>query len=107
MSAFKEAIQADRAVFINLDEFADLHNIDGREIPAVVDSNELRARQDARSKKMDGIYLGEVLIYVRPEDYGNRPAPGKPLVLDGRRYRVSECMDEDGLYAISLEAVRA
>ena len=36
---FKDYAAADIAVFVNVDEMADSHDIDGQQIPAIVDSN--------------------------------------------------------------------
>ena len=41
MSAFKDMIAADvHAVFLNTEEFSDLHNINGKDMPVQEDSNE-------------------------------------------------------------------
>ena len=39
---FKEQIQQDLdTVFLNLDEFAELHRVEGKQIPVVVDNDQL------------------------------------------------------------------
>lgn len=109
MSAFKEQIASDNnIIFMNLDEFSDLHVINGKEMAVQVDSNEMIDRekryQYKRSLYADGVFLKEMLIYVKAEDFGALPAVGRVLTLDGKTYVISDAIDEDGIYSISLEA---
>ena len=109
MSGFKEQIAADnKNIFMNLDEFSDMHIINGKEMPVQVDSNEMIDRekryQYKRSLYADGVYLKELLIYVRAEDFGPLPAVGRTLTFDKKTYVVSDAIDEDGIYSLSLEA---
>ena len=117
MSAFKDQVAIDNnAVFMNLDEFADIHHIvtdterhpEGRDISVIIDSNEMIDRekryQYKRSLYADGVFLKELLIYVKAEEFGPLPAVGRSIILDGKRYIISDAIDEDGIYSISLEA---
>lgn len=109
MSGFKEQIAADnKNIFMNLDEFSDMHIINGKEMPVQVDSNEMIDRekryQYKRSLYADGVYLKELLIYVRAEDFGPLPAVGRTLTFDKKTYVISDAIDEDGIYSLSLEA---
>lgn len=106
---FKEQIARDNAtVFLNLDEFADTHIINGTEMPCLIDNNEMIDRekryQYKRSLYADGVYLKELLIYVRAEDFGPLPAVGRVLFVDKKSYVISDAIDEDGIYSLSLEA---
>ena len=107
---FKEQIAADiSATFLNNSEFADNHNVNGKEIPAIVDDNELLERDKSKllNGPLDGIYKARRLLYVSRADYGPRPAQNSALTLDGKPYRVKTCTEEDGMLAIELEAVRS
>ena len=109
MMSFKELVDQDnRTVFMNLDEFADTHVINGKEIPGIIDNNEMIDRekryQYKRSLYADGVYLKEVLLYVKAEDFGPLPAVGRALTLDKKSYIISDAIDEGGIYSISLEA---
>ena len=109
MKTFKEQIAEDnKAVFLNLLEFSDTHNINGKDMACQVDSNEMIDRekryQYKRSLYADGVYLKEMLIYVRGEDFGPLPAVGRVLTFDKKVYTISDAIDEDGIYSISLEA---
>lgn len=109
MSAFKEQIASDnKNIFMNLAEFSDIHTINGVKMSVQIDSNEMIDRekryQYKRSLYADGVYLKELLIYVRAEDFGPLPAVGRTLQLDKKTYLISDAIDEDGIYSISLEA---
>lgn len=105
---FKDIVRADLDnVFMNTDEFAGLHNVNGKRMPVTVDNNELIERAKKAKSNMDGIYTKTTLIFVKAKDFGQLPAVGASLVLDGKTYRVTDAMNEDGLYSIHLEANRS
>lgn len=106
---FKDLVTADiSAVFLNGQEFADTHTIDGKPMTVVVDENELLEREKSKMGiQVDGTYKARRLIYVAKEEYGPRPAHGKQINFDGRLFRVADCTEEASVLAITLEAVRS
>lgn len=109
MSAFKDQIKSDNLnVFMNLEEFPDKHTVNGQEMTVLFDTNELIDRekryQYKRGMYSDGVYLKELLIYVRAEEFGELPAIGRTLNLDGKTYIISDSINEDGIYSITMEA---
>lgn len=108
MSAFKDIIASDvHGTFLNIDEFSDIHNVNGTDMPVQIDSNEQIEREKRFAQNMDGIYLNQKLIYVAASDYGPLPKQGSSITLDEKRYRVADAIDEYGVYSITLEANRA
>lgn len=106
---FKDQIAKDiNNVFMNLEEFSDLHNVNGKDMLCQVDNNELVDRekryQYKRSLYVDGVYLKELLIYVKASDFGGLPSIGRVITFDGKAYTVSDAIDEGGIYSLSLEA---
>lgn len=106
---FKEQVAQDnKAIFFNMDEFADTHMVNGEPMPCIVDNNELINREKRyqynRSFKADGVFLKELLIYVRAEDFGLLPAVGRSIVFDRKTYIISDAVNEDGIYSLCLEA---
>ena len=106
---FKEQIALDNLkVFMNFDEFADMHMVNGTEMLCIVDNNEMIDRekryQYKRSLYADGVYIKDLLIYVRAEDFGPLPAVGRLLTFDKKSYLISDAINEDGIYSLSLEA---
>lgn len=105
---FKDVIAADiKTTFMNLDEFSDTHEVNGVQMPCQVDNNEQIYREKRYAAHMDGIFVNQKLIYVAAADFGALPKVGAMLTLDGKRYRVTDAIDECGVYSISLDGNRA
>jgi len=103
MSTFKEQIAQDLAIFFNQNELAEPHQIDGRTLNVIVDEDQLKERSQ---KEYDGISVGEILYFVKAEDYGERPEEGTPQIFDGRQMYVFNCRDNDGMFEIILSQNR-
>ena len=100
--SFKDCVAADiHGVFLNTQEFADTHTIDGRKMDAVVERDAARG-----GVHTDGTYRTRRLLYVDKTDYGGRPMSGKILNLDGREYRVVQEDEAAGVLTIEIEAIR-
>jgi hypothetical protein len=101
---FKDQMAADiSAVFLNTDEFADMHDIDGQSLASVVDNDVLK-NHSRQSERYDGIYKAEVTVCVKKSDLGYRPVTGQSMRLDGELYLVADCDEADGMLTIVLEA---
>ena len=62
MSYFKDMVAVDvKRIFLNPDEFAEKHNIDGKEILCVLDKN---INSDPSLAKALGVYSNMVTLYV-------------------------------------------
>lgn len=108
MMSFKEILNSDvHEVFMNVDEFSDLHMVNGKEMPVQLDTNEQIEREKRSSQNVDGIYVNQKLIYVATSDFGPMPKQGSTLNLDGKIYRVADAVDEGGIYSITIEANKA
>lgn len=108
MSAFKDLIREDaRNVFLNLEEFADKHMVNGVEMAVQIDDNEQIEREKRVNQNLDGIFKNQKLIYVLAEEFGALPKQGSLLQLDKRTYKVMDAIGEEGIYSITLEANRA
>ncbi len=105
---FKEQLRDDvGTVFLNTDEFASIHTVNGKQIPTLVDNIELIDREKKAKSNMDGVTARTTLIYVKARDYGALPPVGSVVRLDGSPYRVTDSTNEDGVYSIHLEANRS
>ena len=108
MMSFKDIIADDvHGVFMNPEEFSEMHTVNGIEMAVQIDSNEQIEREKRFNQHMDGIYLNQKLIYVAASDFGPLPKQGSILTLDKRTYRVADAVSEDGVYSITIEANRA
>lgn len=106
---FKEQIALDNTqVFMNDDEFGEIHNVNGKDMSVIIDNNELVDREKKykyrHSLYADGVYLKELLIYVKASDFGKLPAVGRVITFDSKSYIVSDAINEDGIYSLCLEA---
>ena len=103
---FKDTIKQDvRAVFLNFDEFGEIHTIFGQDVLIIIDENELTEREKRIRRNEGELHKKQLLFYIAAEDFGPLPDPGRILHLDGKRYEIMEAENEDGIYSISLEAV--
>lgn len=98
--------------FFNTKEHASIHQIDGKDMPVILDEDRLREHSSnweagAKQNFDTGLYRAVCTIYVRKEDYGPKPQIGKLLIFDGKRtYKILNCQEEDGIYRMSLERTR-
>lgn len=103
MSKFKDQLKRDLDIFINQDEFSDLHKLDGVEMTVLVDDdsfNEFSSTVE-RENAMQGIYQSAITIYVKSSDY-DKPEVGYRLKLDDEHYFVTGVSDSVGLLKINL-----
>ncbi len=104
---FKDiAFQDISNVFFNFEEFAEEHDVNGKKMMIIVDSMEAerRTRKQFEKLRIDGISVNVILIYVARKDFGQAPAQGRRLMLDGRPYVVEDAIDEGGVLSIELRA---
>ena len=98
--SLKDVMAADiSAVFLNPDEFAETHSIDGVNILAVVDSDVIRKRE---GKVYDGVFREECMLFVKESDLGYRPTFGQAMRLDDEYYLVAACNENAGMLEITL-----
>lgn len=100
---FKESLVNDLSkVFINTNEFADTHNINGVDVDCVVDKD---LTDGSKSRALDysreGIFLKQVLLFVKKEDI-DKPVEGERLTLDSEMYLVDNVSENNGLLEILL-----
>lgn len=101
MSAFKDAVAADVThVFINADEFADWHDIDGVRLCCVIDQDVTQTYSNAMGNSIEGVFKNTVQIHVRAVDM-ERPVEGELIRVDGSLHLVESVSDEMGVYVIT------
>ena len=107
---FKEIVYNDiSTVFLNPEEFGEEHVVDGRAMNIVMDNVEIieRSKKQSEAGRIDGVFKRELLFYVSRSDFGPMPAQGRILTLDGRKYIVSDAVEEGGVYSITIGAVKS
>lgn len=98
--ALTDQLAADLNVFFNLDDFAEMHELAGRSLPCILDSEQ--AKQDTL-RGVGGIYEADLLVYVREADVaGIELKPENPIVLDKRAYIITAVKPAVGIVELSL-----
>lgn len=101
---FKEQIQKDLdAVFFNLDEFAELHRVEGAQIAVVVDNDQLNK---LKKGQILGLVEADMLFMGREKDFPADLDPGRLLNVDGRELFVVKSGKDMGLVEVALSQNR-
>lgn len=100
--SFSDELISDLDVFFNEEEFAETHEFDGDNIQCVIDDDLL---QENKLKSTDGIYKGVKMFHVKASQLKGKPITnGDKLTFDGEYYYVTDCVDTNGVYTITLSA---
>ena len=99
MNGFKQMMEADRGIFLNLDEFGDKHVIEGRSIAAVVDEEVF-----GESKKGEDIGLAsfDLVLFARVEDLPDQRPSGESLNVDGKECTIVSWRTDAGMASVYL-----
>lgn len=103
MKSFKDQLEKDfDNTFFNLDEFAELHTIDGSEIPVVVDNETLLSLNMGKTVESDGIFTDSIIIFVQRKYLDYEPVIGQVIEFDGVAYPIDNVLSDTGGYTIIL-----
>ncbi|SDD89603.1 hypothetical protein [Sporomusa acidovorans] len=94
-------------VFLDHDEFATYHDINGKQILCVIDEDISKQRNNRQSDTYDGLYQRELTLFVSEVDIGYRPERDQKMTVDGEWYKVLNCGAGGGMLEIDLGANRA
>lgn len=105
--SFKDQIKQDLSdIFLNLDEFADLHRIEGKEVPVVIDSDIMAKLSKNGDNRIHGLDEADMVIMGKASDLPENLDPGRLLNLDGREVIVVTTTSEMGLVQIAVRQNR-
>lgn len=105
--SFKDQIKQDLSdIFLNLDEFADLHRIEGKEVPMVIDSDIMAKLSKIGDNRIHGMDEADMVIMGKASDLPENLDPGRLLNLDGREVIVVTTTSEMGLVQIAVRQNR-
>ena len=105
--SFKDQIKQDLSdIFLNLDEFADLHRIEGKEVPVVIDSDIMAKLSKIGDNRINGMDEADMVIMGKASDLPENLDPGRLLNLDGREVIVVTTTSEMGLVQIAVRQNR-
>lgn len=97
---FKDMVAADRgSVFLNLDFFGEMHRVEGKLIPLMIDNDELKERQGGQDL---AVAESSTLFYARAEDLPPRRAPGSSININGRECLIDDWSEDMGMATVVL-----
>lgn len=100
MSGFKAMVDEDRlSVFLDTDFFGELYRIEGKEIPIVLDNDELKERQAGQDL---AVAESATLFYARVEDLPPRRAAGEHLNVNGRECIIDDWQQDQRMATVTL-----
>ena len=91
-----------KRVFLNTNDFARPRNWNGQTVTVVEDRDRL---QEIKAKR-DDLREADKLLYISAAECGLLPSPGAMVTYEGRRYRITDATDEEGMYMILISEVR-
>jgi hypothetical protein len=97
---FKDIIHNDLSTFFNSDEFSDAYNIDGSDTNVIVDEDRLQHRTKV---EYDGISVGNILYFVKAEDYRGNLKTDEPQSFEGIPCLIFDIRQDSGIYEIILK----
>lgn len=107
MSAFLDGVMADiDNVFLNQDEFAEVHNINGKDIVCVMSVYKTQSKSAKASSNFDGLHGNQATINLKKSDLSTVPAQGQNIHVDGKLYKVTACRDNMGMLTIMIGGYR-
>ena len=102
MATLKDYIKDfDLDTFINMDEFADDHTIDGEIIKCVVDTDIFDERSTLSGDRSGGVFKDTISIFIKMSDI-EKPLIDEMMTVDEDDYRVVEVKENMGMYEIEL-----
>lgn len=101
---FKEQLKQDiKDIFFDLDIFAEIHNVNGTDMPVVINNEALKEISATQKEHTDGLFIDGILFYVSMEELKALPSVGNVFHFDDEIYRVVSVNNNDGVAEIVLE----
>lgn len=99
MAAFKDIVNSDLDIFLNTDEFAEEHKIDGVLTKIVIDAEGLAENQ--KGTRM-AISESSLKFFAKTSDLGKIRLPGQKISFDNKLYVVDAWDENMGLTSVFL-----
>lgn len=98
--SFKDQVASDiNKVFLDLEFFGEIHRVEGKRIPILIDNDELKERQGGQDL---AVAESATLFYARSADLPPRRAPGSSLNINGRERIIDDWKEDMGMATIVL-----
>ena len=86
-------------VFFDLDEFGELHTIDGKSFVCMIDDDALKIRSGSNDLSVSESTL---LLFAKESDLPTRKVAGDDIIIDGRIYIVDDWKINLGVVEVAL-----
>lgn len=97
---FKDMVANDlSSVFLDIKTFGEMYRVEGKSIPIVLDSDELKERQGGQDL---AVAESATLFYARTADLPPRKAPGSNLNINGRECIIDSWSEDMGISTVVL-----
>lgn len=97
---FKDMVANDlSSVFMDIKTFGEMYRVEGKFIPIVLDSDELKERQGGQDL---AVAESATLFYARTADLPPRKAPGSNLNINGRECIIDSWSEDMGISTVVL-----
>lgn len=102
--SLKDLIASDiDLVFMQLDDFGEIHRVEGEKITIIIDNDTLATMKNGN---ILGVAESDMLIFARTEDLAGEKAPGSAINIDGRECTVDSWSENLGVTQIALHHSR-
>ncbi|MGJ0848265.1 hypothetical protein ACR77J_16355 [Tissierella praeacuta] len=102
MSKFKDYIKSDLDIFINNDEFAEEHDVDGEIVTCILDEDIDKERNiNSETKHFEGVFKNQCSLFIKTSDI-EKPSIQQGMSIDGFLYSVTNVSESEGIYEIEL-----
>jgi hypothetical protein len=100
---FKDFVQNDiEKVFINSNEFAEVHNLNGTRCYAVAEGLTDKQHVEIMGQDIDGLIYDTIVVHVAKQDLPEVPEYNQIFRLNGRLMLVQSCEEDMGMLNIVL-----
>lgn len=102
--SFKDDVKSDiHNAFLDIDEMASVHVVNGKSMAISIDEAELARRTAKRSPYEEGVSLKKMLFFVAVSDFGAMPKVNSTLVIDGSHFLIADVRTDNGIYEITIK----
>ena len=103
MTLAEQILADNESVFLELDDFAETHRIDGKELNISVDSDRLDQMKQNGNLAVDG---ADFMFFVRSREI-KKVNPGSFINFDGKECKVIYWTENKGIASVALQQRRS
>jgi hypothetical protein len=107
MFSFKDQLKKDLDIFINPNEFGELHVLGSKEIMMIIEENSFGSENSRQAADFESateaLYESVKVVHLKASEFA-KPSIGRRIKLDDENYYVAAASVNDGILKISLVA---